>query len=163
MPGNDRRRERHRHDNLAQAHARHDTRNPASGTHGPDTTSLAGGARGPAEVAEALVALHATDPATVYLSTAARTGLAPSPTLSWALYEDRCLVRMLGMRRTVFVVPTDLAPVVHAACTRSIAAQERRKLIQLFEQAGVPGQRGRARKLAEGGRGGHRPGPRITR
>lgn len=116
-----------------------DTTNPASGTHGPDTTSLAGGARGPAEVAEALVALHATDPATVYLSTAARTGLAPVTDLERALYEDRCLVRMLGMRRTVFVVPTDLAPVVHAACTRSIAAQERRKLIQLFEQAGVPG------------------------
>jgi hypothetical protein len=42
------------------------------------------------------------------------------------------------MRRTMFVVPVELAPIVHAACTRAIAVTERRKLIQLFEQAGVP-------------------------
>jgi DNA glycosylase AlkZ-like len=100
--------------------------------------SLAGGAPGPVEVANALVALHATDPATVYLSVAARTGLAPVADLEHALYEDRSLVRMLGMRRTMFVVPVDLAPVVHAAATRSIAAVERRKLIQYLEQGGVP-------------------------
>lgn len=100
--------------------------------------TTAGQARGAAEVAEAMVALHATDPATVYLATAARSGLAPVTDLEQALYDDRSLVRMLGMRRTMFVVPVELAPVVHAACTRAIAAQERRKLVQLLEQAGVP-------------------------
>jgi len=43
---------------------------------------------------------------------------------------------MLGMRRTMFVVPIDFAPVIQAACTRAIAAQERRRTIQLFGQAG---------------------------
>jgi Winged helix DNA-binding domain len=100
--------------------------------------ATAGGGRGPIDAANALVALHATDPATVYLSTAARTGLAPVTELERALYEDRSLVRMLGMRRTMFVVPVDLAPVVHAACTRAVAAVERRKLVAYLEQAGVP-------------------------
>jgi hypothetical protein len=106
--------------------------------HATGGTATAGAARGPVEVAEAMVALHATDPATVFLSTAARTGLAPVTDLERALYEYRSLVRMLGMRRTMFVVPVDLAAVVHAACTRAIAVTERRKLIQMLEQAGVP-------------------------
>ncbi|MBX6357799.1 MAG: AlkZ family DNA glycosylase [Micromonosporaceae bacterium] len=105
---------------------------------GAGRVSVAGAATGPVAVADALVALHATDPATVYLATAARTGLAPVRDLDKALYEDRSLVRMLGMRRTVFVVPVDLAPVVHAACTRAIATQERRRLVGQLKQGGVP-------------------------
>ena len=45
-----------------------------------------------------------------------------------ALYDERTLVRMLGMRRTLFVVPRDLVAVVEAACTRTIAARERKRL-----------------------------------
>jgi DNA glycosylase AlkZ-like len=109
---------------------RHRLANPVNGAGGP--------APGPVEVAEAVVALHATDPSTVYLSVAARTGLTPVTLVEQALYEDRSLVRMLGMRRTMFVVPVELAPIVHASTTRAIAAAERRKLIQLLAQAGVP-------------------------
>jgi hypothetical protein len=54
-----------------------------------------------------------------------------------ALYEERALVRLLGMRRTMFVVPAGLLPVVHAACTETIAASERRRLVQHVEQGGV--------------------------
>jgi hypothetical protein len=54
-----------------------------------------------------------------------------------ALYDDRTLVRMLGMRRTLFTVPTELAPVVHASSTLAVAANERRRLEQLLETAGV--------------------------
>ncbi len=46
------------------------------------------------------------------------------------LYVERALVRILGMRRTLFVVPRDLVPVVYAACTRTIAERERRRLQQ---------------------------------
>src|SRR5258705_10566368 len=60
---------------------------------------------GPVGVAGALVTLHSTDPATVYLSVAARAPIVPAD-LERALYQERTLVRMLGMRRTVFVVPT---------------------------------------------------------
>jgi hypothetical protein len=37
----------------------------------------------------------------------------------------------------VFVVPAQLEPVVHAACTRAIAATERAKLVRVLESAGV--------------------------
>jgi hypothetical protein len=44
------------------------------------------------------------------------------------------------MRRTMFAVPADLAPVVHAACTRAIAAKERRLQVRLF--SGIPAAAG---------------------
>jgi hypothetical protein len=84
-----------------------------------------------------LVGLHATDPVTVYLSAAARVEGAKVADVERALYEERTVLRMLGMRRTLFVVPVDLAPVVHAACTRAIAVNERRRLVQLVQQGGV--------------------------
>lgn len=91
----------------------------------------------PEQVAEALLALHATDPATVYLAVAARTA-APTPArLERALYEERSLVRMLCMRRTMFVVPHDLAPVVDASTARTVAARERKNLPKVLgEQHG---------------------------
>jgi len=53
------------------------------------------------------------------------------------LYEERTLVRILGMRRTLFVVPRELVPVVYAACTRTIAARERRRLEKFIEDSGI--------------------------
>jgi hypothetical protein len=87
------------------------------------------------EVAEAVVALHGTDPASVFLAVAARADVTHQD-VERALYDDRTLLRMLGMRRTVFTVPVDVAPVVQAACARAIAVQERRRTVQFLEQAG---------------------------
>jgi hypothetical protein len=86
-------------------------------------------------VTRALVALHSTDPASVHLSTTSRG--AEQSSLERALYEDKSLVRMLGMRRTVFVVPTDFAAIVHAAATRAIATRERGRLIGFIEASGL--------------------------
>ena len=61
------------------------------------------------ETARSLVALHSTDPATVFLSTWARSLDFRRRTLEEALYDERTLVRMLGMRRTLWVVALDLA------------------------------------------------------
>jgi len=94
-------------------------------------------ATGPVEATRAVVALHSTDAATVFLSTWARTRDFASEHLERALYEERALVRMLGMRRTLWVVPEELAPVVDAACTRAVAARERRRLEQLVAQSSV--------------------------
>jgi hypothetical protein len=81
-----------------------------------------------AEVARALVAIHSTDPASVFMSIHARTdGLDPRA-IERELYEARRVVRMLGMRRTLFVVERDLLPVVQAACTDEIATRERSRL-----------------------------------
>lgn len=99
---------------------------------------LAGEARADAvaDVADAVVALHSTDPASVYLSAAARLREPDAAAIERALYEERCLVRILGMRRTIFVVPRDLVAVVHAACTRTIAAEQRRLLVRTLREHG---------------------------
>jgi hypothetical protein len=103
---------------------------------------LAGGVRaaGPEEVAESLVALHGTDPATVYLAVGARLA-EPAKTVAEterALWEDRTLVRMHGMRRTVFVFPTALTAVVHASTGLAVAARERAGLLRHMAEAGAP-------------------------
>jgi Winged helix DNA-binding domain len=100
---------------------------------------LAGSARAtdPADVARSLVALHATDPASVFLGAAARMHDPTVGAVEKALYDDRSLVRVLGMRRTMFVVPIALVPVVHAACTRAIAATERRRYAAFIEEGGI--------------------------
>jgi hypothetical protein len=86
-------------------------------------------------VTRALVVLHSTDPASVHLSITSRG--ADKDDLEQALYADRTLVRMLGVRRTVFVVPTDFAPIMHAAATRAIASRERGRLIGFMEAGGL--------------------------
>jgi hypothetical protein len=89
------------------------------------------------EVAASLVGLHSSDPATVYLGCRARLDDFTGSQLERALYEDRTLLRMLGMRRTMFVVPRDLAAAMDAGCTKFLAAPERRRLIGFLERQGV--------------------------
>lgn len=97
----------------------------APAAHTRDAVELAGG----------LVGLHATDPATVFL--AARARGVDADVLERALYEERTLVRMIGMRRTLFVLPLELAAVVQAACTESILATSRRRYAKLIEGGGI--------------------------
>lgn len=98
---------------------------------------LAAPASGAAEAAAGMVALHGTDPASVYLSAVARMRAPTLEAIDAALYVDRALVRILGMRRTIFVLPVELAPIVQAACTDAIAARERRKLVATLTEAGI--------------------------
>ncbi|MBA3566283.1 MAG: winged helix DNA-binding domain-containing protein [Actinobacteria bacterium] len=86
--------------------------------------------------ASSVVVLHSTDPVTVFLSIQARADVQPTD-IERELYEDRTLVRMLGMRRTLFAVPRELVPVIYAACTRSIAARERRRVEQMIADSGI--------------------------
>jgi len=92
-------------------------------------------------VAQALVALHGTDPASVYLAAWARSAAGHRAightAIERALYEDAELVRMLGMRRTMFVVPAEVAPVIQAACTDQIAERMRAGLIRNLAAAGI--------------------------
>ena len=88
-------------------------------------------------MARGLVALHSTDPASVFLSIYARARHLIPAAIEASLYDDRVLLRMLGMRRTMFVVPIEAAPIIQAGCTNAIAVQQRRRYTQLVEAAGV--------------------------
>ena len=91
----------------------------------------------------AMVGLHASDPVTVFLSARARVdGFVPAH-LESALYERRSVVRMLGMRRTLFVVPSDFAAIMDEACTKRGAPAERRRLIGMIEAQGLAPDGGR--------------------
>jgi len=92
----------------------------------------------PVAIAQGMVALHATDPSTVFLSTAARMVTPSVEPLERALYDDRRLVRTLCMRRTMFVLPVPMVPVVQAACTDALVPGERRRTLAMLEQSGVP-------------------------
>jgi hypothetical protein len=88
------------------------------------------------EVASDLVGLHSSDPATVFLSARARVDGFDPAHLEDALYRRRSVVRVLGMRRTLFVVPTALVDVIDAACTKALVPAQRRRLAgMLAEQA----------------------------
>ena len=99
----------------------------ATGSLADDPVQLAGG----------LVGLHATDPATVYLAARARLKGSAGTELDGSLYEERTLLRIIGMRRTLFVFPLELAAVVQAACTESIAAAQRKRYAKLIEEGGI--------------------------
>jgi hypothetical protein len=80
------------------------------------------------------VGLHATDPASVHLSVLARLRAGGVADVERELYDDRSLVRLIGMRRTMFVAPVDLAGVIQAASSRAIAVRQWRRYADLIAQ-----------------------------
>ncbi|MGB3829786.1 MAG: winged helix DNA-binding domain-containing protein, partial [Ornithinimicrobium sp.] len=88
-------------------------------------------------IARSLVALHSTDPVSVYLSVLARMRNPDLVAVAEALYGDRSLIRHHAMRRTLWVAPPETICVMHRACTRKIAAVERRKTEAFLAASGV--------------------------
>ena len=88
-------------------------------------------------IADSLVALHSTDPATVYLSAMARMKHPSIEAVSKALYEDRTVVRHHAMRRTLWVFTPQMARWAHAACTVAVATTQWKRLAKMVEQSGV--------------------------
>ncbi|MBJ7339005.1 winged helix DNA-binding domain-containing protein [Mycolicibacterium sp.] len=89
------------------------------------------------DVAGSFVGLHATDPATPYLSLWARLDGFRVADLDAAMYQDRTVVKHLAMRRTLWVFDVgDLAAVQSAASDR-VAGAERKKLIADVVKAGI--------------------------
>lgn len=93
-------------------------------------------AESPVAVADAVVALHATDAATVFLSACARLRVPDAAAVERSLYEDVSLVRLLSMRNTLFVVSDETARWVEASNARAVAAKERRTLLKHLAEDG---------------------------
>jgi hypothetical protein len=95
------------------------------------------------DVAGNLIGIHASDPASVYLGLRARVAGLTRDHMAGALYEERTLLKVLGMRRTMFVTPVPIAGVIQAAATADLAAAERKRLVGMLEGAGIAKDAGR--------------------
>ncbi len=84
-----------------------------------------------------LVALHATDPATPFLSLWARAPGFVVADLETALYAQRSVLKHLAMRRTLWVIAASDLAAVQAASSDRVAADERRRLLADAVKAGV--------------------------
>jgi DNA glycosylase AlkZ-like len=88
-------------------------------------------------VAADLVGLHATDPATPYLSLWARLPGFAIADLDVELYERRGVVKHLAMRRTLWLVRDEDLPLIQAAASDRVAGNERRRLVADAQKAGI--------------------------
>ena len=88
-----------------------------------------------AKIADDLVALHSSDPATVYLSALVRMERPELAAVERALYDDRTVVRHHAMRRTMWVMTVATARRAHAAATVKIAATDRKRTLAALERA----------------------------
>src|SRR5512141_552277 len=73
-------------------------------------------------IADDVVALHSTDPVSVYLSAMVRMRQPSVASVEQALYDDRSVVRHHAMRRTLWVATPAVVRLMHAAATRKLAA-----------------------------------------
>ena len=88
-------------------------------------------------ITAALIGLHATDPATPYLSLWARSPGFTVADLDRELYLGRTLVKHLAMRRTLWVVCAEHLPMVQAGASDRVAENERRRLVADAQKASV--------------------------
>ena len=98
---------------------------------------LPGGADAVPRIAEAVVALHSTDPVTVFLSAMVRMQDPSVEAVEKALYDDRTVVRHHAMRRTLWVATPPVARTIHAAATRKLVGPEQRRIAGLLADNGV--------------------------
>jgi hypothetical protein len=112
---------------IAERRNRLANRHFLAGSHTPPITRVIAG----------LVGLHATDPATPYLSLWARSPGFVTADLERELYRNRSAVRHLAMRRTLWLVKSDDLSMIRSASSDRVAGNERRRLAADVRKAGV--------------------------
>jgi len=90
-----------------------------------------------AAMAESLLALHSTDPVTVFLSAMARMRTPSVAAVERALYDERRVVRHHAMRRTLWVAVPETMRRMHLTTTARYATVEHRRLVGMLEQNGI--------------------------
>jgi Winged helix DNA-binding domain len=84
-----------------------------------------------------MVVLHATDAASVFLEARARMADSSPASIEHELYVEPSVLRILAMRRTLFLMPIEDVPIVHAAASRAVAVSERKRTIGMLTSAGI--------------------------
>jgi hypothetical protein len=90
-----------------------------------------------AAIADSVVALHSSDPVSVFLSVMARMQHPSVEAVEAALYEDRSVIRLHAMRRTLWVATPPVARIAHASSTTKLLGPEHRRFVKLLADSGV--------------------------
>jgi len=96
------------------------------------------GATSVADAAAAMTVLHATDPSSTFLQARARAPLPSPAAIDAELYTERAALRMLAMRRTLFLAAIADVPMLHHAASIAIGQIERRRTEKMFAEGGIP-------------------------
>ncbi|MEO5899891.1 MAG: winged helix DNA-binding domain-containing protein [Ilumatobacteraceae bacterium] len=90
-----------------------------------------------AAIADSLVALHSSDPVTVYLSAVARMVHPSLDAVATSLYDEHTVVRHHAMRRTLWVMTPGVTALAHAACTTGLVKPEWNRIARLLESSEI--------------------------
>ena len=88
-------------------------------------------------IADQLVGLHSSDPATVHLSAGLRMRNPSTDAIERALYEDRSVVRLHGFRNTMWVMTPALASAMFWSTSVRLATNQTRRLVSLVQANAV--------------------------
>jgi hypothetical protein len=89
------------------------------------------------EATRSMTVLHSTDAAGCFLQAWARIIETSPEAIEAELYDAPTVLRLLAMRRTLFLVPLEDIPIVHAAASRGVAEVERKRTAGMLEGAGI--------------------------
>src|SRR4051812_3432604 len=90
-----------------------------------------------AAIADSVVALHSTDPVTVYLSALARMEHPSVGAVEEALYVERTVFRHHAMPRTLWVARPEVARLLHPAAPPKLVGPDHRRTAKLLGENGV--------------------------
>jgi hypothetical protein len=90
-----------------------------------------------AAIADSVVALHSSDPVSVFLSALARMSDPSIAAVEAALYEARSVIRFHAMRRTLWVATPSVARIAHASSTTKLLGPEHRRFVKLLADNGI--------------------------
>ena len=83
------------------------------------------------------MALHSSDPVSVFLSAMARMRHPSIAAVEAALYEARSVIRFHAMRRTLWVATPSVARMAHASSTTKLLGPEHRRFVKLLADNGI--------------------------
>lgn len=90
-----------------------------------------------ADAARAMVALHGTDVTSMYLQARARMVQSSPESIGRAMYDVPTVLRVLAMRRTLFLTPLEDVATLHAAASLDIGRRERARTLAMFSAGGI--------------------------